>query len=74
MQPAAAFTPLALAFKSGKPEALYTDWEAKVSRDGVEVTVTARVFPAGFIDLKTSFRNVSARQIYGAYAALVRER
>jgi hypothetical protein len=70
LQSAAPFAALPLAFKSAPATPLYTDWEAKADRDGFNVTITLRVYPAGFIDVKVALRNVSARQIYGAYAAV----
>jgi hypothetical protein len=60
---------LPLAFQSARPAAQYTDWEAKATRDGLEWSVTARVYPAGFVDLRVALRNVSAKAIYGEYLA-----
>jgi hypothetical protein len=67
----APFVPIALAFKAARTTSLYTDWEASATRSGFAVTVTARVYPAGFLDTKVAVRNASATQTYGAYAAAV---
>jgi hypothetical protein len=67
----AAFAALALTFKAARPTPLYTDWVASATRNGFAVTVTARVYPAGFLDTKVAVRNASATQTYGAYAAAV---
>jgi hypothetical protein len=67
----AAFIPMALAFKSVATTPLYTDWQARSERGGLAVTITARVYPAGFLDTRVAVRNTSAAQVYGAYAAAV---
>jgi hypothetical protein len=67
----AAFAPLALSFKPARTTPLYTDWEAASTRGGFAIAITARVYPAGFLDTKVTLRNASATQTYGAYAATV---
>lgn len=71
LQPASPFSPLPLVFKAVRATPQYADWEAKGERAGLAVTITARVYPGGFLDTRISVRNASATQIYGAYLAAV---
>ena len=65
----AGFRPLALEFRRAAPQPLYTDFEGAAERSGLAVTVTVRVWHAGYLDTRFALRNVSAREAYGVYAA-----
>jgi len=67
----ASFQPLELKFQPGPAHPLYTDWRAEASRAGFSVTVTARAWADGFLDLRVELKNAAADQVNGMYGALV---
>jgi hypothetical protein len=68
-KPELSFKPLALAFRKGKEERHYTTYTAETTDSGLQIRISADVYPSGFADLRTTVTNESAPQ-KGVFAAV----
>lgn len=68
---AAEFRALPLHFTRGADGEVFTEWTGAGERDGLAISVTARIYADGFLDTTITLRNVSAPETKNKYAAVV---
>lgn len=68
---AALFAPLPLAFEQVSSGPLFSTWSARTTTAGLELTVEADTFHAGFVDLRGRLENRTESTSTGLYCAVV---